>query len=86
MTLRAVAHQAPLSWDFPGKNTGVGCHFFLQGIFLAQELNPLSPVLIGALFTAELPEKPLCESLRDMHSLYDQFIKLFWYLFQGSNP
>ena len=26
-------------WDFPGKNTGVGCHFFLQGIFLAQGLN-----------------------------------------------
>ena len=21
-------------WDFPGKNIGVGCHFFLQGIFL----------------------------------------------------
>ena len=21
-------------WDFPGKNTGVGCHFFLQRIFL----------------------------------------------------
>ena len=20
-------------WDFPGKNTGVGCHFFLLGIF-----------------------------------------------------
>ena len=20
-------------WDFPGKNTGVGCHAFLQGIF-----------------------------------------------------
>ena len=20
-------------WDFPGKNTGVGCHSFLQGIF-----------------------------------------------------
>ena len=25
--------------DFSGKNTGVGCHFFLQGIFLTQELN-----------------------------------------------
>ena len=25
--------------DFPGKNTGVGCHFLLQGIFLIQELN-----------------------------------------------
>ena len=23
-------------WDFPGKNTGVGCHFLLQGIFLIQ--------------------------------------------------
>ena len=27
-------------WDFPGKNTGVGCHFPLQGIFLTQGLNP----------------------------------------------
>ena len=26
-------------WDFPGKNTGVGCHFLLQGIFLTQGLN-----------------------------------------------
>ena len=27
-------------WDFPGKNTGVGCYFLLQGIFLTQGLNP----------------------------------------------
>ena len=27
-------------WDFPDKNTGVGCHFLLQGIFLIQGLNP----------------------------------------------
>ena len=27
-------------WDFPGKNTGVGCYFLLQGIFLTQRLNP----------------------------------------------
>ena len=26
-------------WDFPGKNTGVGCHSLLQGIFLTQRLN-----------------------------------------------
>ena len=25
---------------FPGKNTAVGCHFFLQGIFSTQGLNP----------------------------------------------
>ena len=30
-------------WDFPGKNTGVGCHFLLQGIFLTQGSN--SPLL-----------------------------------------
>ena len=26
-------------WNSPGKNTGVGCHFLLQGIFQTQELN-----------------------------------------------
>ena len=26
--------------DSPGKNTGVGCHFLLQGIFPTQESNP----------------------------------------------
>ena len=32
-----VARQAP--WDSLGKNTGVGCHSLLQGIFLTQEYN-----------------------------------------------
>ena len=27
-------------WNFPGKNTGVGCHFLLVGIFLTQGSNP----------------------------------------------
>ena len=27
-------------WDSPGKNTGVGGPFLLQGIFPTQELNP----------------------------------------------
>ena len=27
-------------WDLPGKNTGVGCHFLFQGIFLTQGSNP----------------------------------------------
>ena len=31
------------SWDFPGKNTGVGCHFRLPGIFLSQGSNPGLP-------------------------------------------
>ena len=28
------------SWDFPGKNTEVCCHFLLKGIFLTQGPNP----------------------------------------------
>ena len=27
-------------WDSPGKNTAVGCHFFLQGILQTQGSNP----------------------------------------------
>ena len=34
-----VVHQAPLPWYFPHKNTGMSCHFILEGIFLTQELN-----------------------------------------------
>ena len=32
-TLWTVTCQAPLSREFSGKNTGVGCHALLQGIF-----------------------------------------------------
>ena len=31
-----AAHQVLCARNFPGKNTGVGCHFLLQGIFPAQ--------------------------------------------------
>ena len=40
-----VARQAPL-WDFSGRNTGVGCPFLLQGIFLIQGWNPHLPHLL----------------------------------------
>ena len=38
-----VARQAPLSWDFPGKNGGVGYHCALQGVFPTQGSNPSLP-------------------------------------------
>ena len=34
-----VVHQAPLSMEFPGKNTGMHCYFLLQGIFPSQGSN-----------------------------------------------
>ena len=48
-------------WDSPGKNTGVGCHFLLQGIFPTQGPN-LSlmclPAMAGRFFTTDRPGKP----------------------------
>ena len=34
-----VAHQAPPSMGFSGKNTGVGCHFLLHTILKKEGLN-----------------------------------------------
>ena len=57
-----VARQAPLPWDFPGQNTGVGCHSLLQGVFPTQGSN-LVPCTAGRFFpvwaTREAPEVSL---------------------------
>ena len=40
-------------WNFPGENTGVGCHFLFQGIFLTQWSNlrlPHTPTLASGLW------------------------------------
>ena len=38
-TLETEAHWLFCAWDSPGKNTEVGCHALLQGIYLTQGLN-----------------------------------------------
>ena len=46
------------SWDSPGRNTGVGCHSLLQGIFPTQESNlGLQPWQTDS-SQSELPGKP----------------------------
>ena len=42
---------------FPGENTGVGCHFLLQGILLTQG-SLLSPALAGRFFPTSATGKP----------------------------
>ena len=42
-------------WDSPGKNTGVGCHFLLQGIFPTQESNLGLPHCRQTLYRLSLP-------------------------------
>ena len=62
-----VACQTPLSMGFSGTNTGVSCHFLLQGIFLTQGLyltqglSPVSPALAGKFFTSESQGSQLCQ-------------------------
>ena len=46
-------------WASPGKNTGVGCHFLLQGIFLTQGSNSGSPALQADSLPPEPPGKPI---------------------------
>ena len=48
-------------WGSPGKNTGVGCHALLQGIFLTQGLNCVScsSCIAGGFFTIGPPGKPI---------------------------
>ena len=46
-------------WDSPGKNSGVGCHFLLQGIFPTQGIEPRSPALQADSLPAE-PQGKLC--------------------------
>ena len=50
-----IAHQSPLSMDFPGKNTGVGCQFLLQGDLPKPEISRIS----GGFFTTEPPAMPM---------------------------
>ena len=57
--------------NFSGKNTGVGCHFLLPGIFLTQELNLGLLCLLHSQadsFTTEPPGKPysLCHNYSTM--------------------
>ena len=40
VTLWTIVAKLLCPWDFPSKNTGMGCHFLLQGIVLTQESNP----------------------------------------------
>ena len=48
-------------WDPPGKNTGVGCHALLQGLFLTQGLNPCLLHCRRIFLPSEPPGKPWCQ-------------------------
>ena len=55
--------QAPPPWDFPGKNTGVGCYLLLQGIFLTQGSNPGLPHCRQTLYRLNHQGSPSCKDI-----------------------
>ena len=62
VTWWTVAYQAAptrllLPWEFPGKNTGVGCHFLLQRNLPNPGIKPGSPALQADTLPSEPPEK-----------------------------
>ena len=59
VTPRTVACQLLHPWDFPGKKSGVGCHFLLQEIFPDPGIEPGSPTLKADTLPFEPPGKSL---------------------------
>ena len=69
---------------FQARNTGVGCHFFLQGIFPVQGLNPstspVSSALAGEFFTHWAIWEVGRGEIRDKPSFFEKE----WSLFQSA--
>ena len=65
-------------WDFPDKNTGMGCHFLLQGIFPAQRrnLHLLLPVLAGGFFTTSATWEALLKLHMPSNTCYESLLGL----------
>ena len=75
VTAWSVARQAPLPWDSPGKNTGVGCHALLQGIFPPQG---------GNLRLLRLPNREAPLRVSTLVYLQSQFASATGYTFPAS--
>ena len=58
MTPWTVAHQAPLSMEFPRQEYWSGLTFPSPRDFPDPEIKPASPALAGRFFTTEPPGKP----------------------------
>ena len=67
--------------DSPGKNTGVGCHTLLQGIFPTQETESRSPALQADSLSFEPPGKPkdLIKLIKTQFSSFSYFFVVLRY-------
>ena len=70
-TAWTVVHRPPL-WYTPGKNSGVGCHFLLQGILLTRRRKPC--LRLAGRF---LPPSQLENPLPGVVVAYSSFMRLW---------
>ena len=59
---------SPVHGPFPGKNTGAGRHFLVQGDLFHPETEPVSPAFAGGFFTTEPLGKPTDDIYRAKQS------------------
>ena len=64
-----VTHPVPLScpFDFTGNNSGVGCHFLLQGIYLIWGLNNIQ---IACFYLLLLRKEYMCDYMLNLYTAY----------------
>ena len=67
-TLWTVAHQAPLTMEFPRKEYWIGLPFPSPGDLPDPGTEPTSPALAGGFFTTEPPGKPMEEYYAQMRT------------------
>ena len=62
------------SWDSPGRNTEMGCHALLQGIFLTQGSNPC----LLCLQSWQADSLPLVPTGKPDHGLWILYFPKLW--------
>ena len=68
--------RLPCPWDCPGKNTGVGCHALLQGVFPTEGLNPGLPHCRRILYPLSHQRNAVYVYLCQLHRTVTQLIKI----------
>ena len=71
-------------WDFPGKNTGMGCHFLLKGIFLIMGLNLCLLHWKPLLYCWDTREAHVCVLLWTLYKCYTCYFETYIFFFKDN--